>query len=213
MSVSCFLIILIFLFLLLFGDKIKKLSAFRQSMLKNMVPALVIGLIAFAGYAVGTFRLSGAVGGFFIGALAFCCSALGLALAKSIPGFEPLPVAESFAAKQGRSRQIFLFLLTAVLLAVLILATDASKALFLTLFHESDRSTQAVGSLPAPNKLLAFPLLLSGAGIAEESMFRLFFQSLFWRLFKRPWPAILLSSLCTISRLRIRCTRYTGIIR
>lgn len=89
-----------------------------------------------------------------------------------------------------------MFLLTAVLLAVLILATDASKALFLTLFHESDRSTQAVGSLPAPNKLLAFPLLLSGAGIAEESMFRLFFQSLFWRLFKRPWPAILLSSLC-----------------
>lgn len=196
MSVSNLLVIAAFFFVLLFGNIIKKLSGFREELTKSMIPALVIGLIYAAGFAFGTLQAESAVKGVFGGFAIFCLSSMGLAFAKGIPGFEPLPVAAGSAKGKGRLRQFVSFLLAAVLLAILILATDMFKVVFLTLFHESGRSVQAVGSLPAKNKLLAFPLLLAGAGIAEESMFRLFFQSLFWRLFKKPWIAILLSSLC-----------------
>ena len=197
MTISNFLIILIFFFLILFGNKIKIFSAFRQSMLKSMIPALVIGLIAFAGYAIGTLRLSGVVSGFFIGVLVFCYSTLGLAFAKSIPDFEPLPITKSYVSREGRLRQTALCILFSLLIVALLLAVNSILfKIFLVLFHEPDFSAKAVSSLPSNNKILAFPLLLAGAGIAEESMFRLFFQSIFQRLFKKAWPAILLSSLC-----------------
>jgi len=45
------------------------------------------------------------------------------------------------------------------------------------------------------NKWLVFFTLLSGAGIAEEAVYRLIFLSIFWRLTHNRWSAIILSSL------------------
>lgn len=196
MSVSNLLVIAAFFFILLFGNKIKKLSCFRKALIGSMIPALVIALIYVVGFVIGTLQAKYIVGGILGGFAIFCLATLGLAFAKGISNFEPLPIAAGSAKGEGRLHQFVPFLLAAILLAILILATDMFKVIFLTLFHESDRSVQAIASLPTQNKLLAFPLLLAGAGIAEESMFRLFFQSLFWRLFKKPWIAILLSSFC-----------------
>lgn len=187
----------VFFFVLLFGNKIKALAAFRRAMTENTLPALVIGLIYFVGASLGALQAQYAANGFFGGFYIFCLSSLGLAFAQGIAGFEPLPVAASLAGKRGRARRILRFLLDSAVLSVLLIAIGGIFfKVFLALFHEPDLSAQTVGSLPTKNKFLAFPLLLAGAGIAEESMFRLFFQSLFWRLLKRPWPAILLSSFC-----------------
>ena len=190
-------IILIFLLILLFGNKIKKFSNFRQKMIKSTVPALVIGLIYATAFTLGMLQAEYAVRGIFGGFTIFCLSSMGLAFAKGISDYEPLPVTAGLAKQEGRARRILRFLLDSVVLAVLIIAVSGFLfKFFLALFHEPDFSAQATSSLPAKNKLLAFPLLLAGAGIAEEGIFRLFFQSLFWRLFKKPWAAILLSSLC-----------------
>jgi membrane protease YdiL (CAAX protease family) len=190
-------IVLVFFFILLWGKKIKKLSNFREAMIKSMVPALTIGLIYAAGFALGTFQAESIVKGILGGFAIFCLTSMGFAFAKGIPDYEPLPVTAGLAKLGGRARRILRFLLDSAVLAVLIIAVSGFFfKVFLALFHEPDFSAQATSLLPAKNKLLAFPLLLAGAGIAEESMFRLFFQSLFWRLFKRPWAAILLSSLC-----------------
>jgi membrane protease YdiL (CAAX protease family) len=45
-----------------------------------------------------------------------------------------------------------------------------------------------------PNALRAFFQLLAGAGIAEETTFRLVCISLVWRLSGRRWPAIIVSA-------------------
>jgi hypothetical protein len=145
-------------------------------MADSMRPALVIGLICFAGLAIGSLRVDYAIGGLINGAYIFCLSSMGLAFAKKIPGFEPLPVCAGFLKKEGRARQLLLMLLFSAAIAALLLFIGS--LLFsgcLLLFHEPDKSAQAITSLPTKNKLLAFPLLLAGAGIAEECMFRLFF--------------------------------------
>jgi len=45
------------------------------------------------------------------------------------------------------------------------------------------------------NKWLTFFLLLSGAGIAEETTYRLLSLSLFWKITKRRWLAVFMSAL------------------
>lgn len=191
------LIILIFLFILLFGGKIKKLNSFRQVMVSGMIPAAVIGLICFASYALSLFQKESIMDGLVVGSYAFCLSSMGIAFSRKISGFEPLPVLNSFFKKSGRIRQLFMMLLFSVIIAVLmgVIGFFIFKVC-LVLFHESDKSAQAINSLPTQNKFMMFPLLLAEAGIAEEAMFRLFTQSCFWRFFKNSWVAIVLSSLC-----------------
>lgn len=190
------LVILLFLFIFIFGGKIKWLSNYRQVMLKNLVPALVIGILFFTGFMIGTLKISNLFGSIVMGSYIFSLSAMGLAFAKSVPGFEPLPVCASFVKKQNRTRHVlFLLLFSAVIAALMILISAFIAPACHMLFREPDKSAQAISALPTNNKFLAFPMLLAGAGIAEEAMYRLFIQSLCWRLFKNPWVAIILSAL------------------
>jgi membrane protease YdiL (CAAX protease family) len=62
------------------------------------------------------------------------------------------------------------------------------------LFGETNRTAEATSVFPS-NKWLTFFLLLSGAGIAEETIYRLVFLSLCWRFTRRGWLAIALSAL------------------
>ena len=187
----------VFLIILLFGNKIKKLSNYRRCMINRMIPALMIGFIYFAGDAVSMLQMKDAISGIISGVCIFCLSSMGLAFTMNITGFEPLPVSMSFVKKEGRARQILMMLFFSVVIVAFVFIIN----LFISqgwriIFHEQSKSAQALGLLPIKNKFLAFPSLLAAAGIAEEGVFRLFFQSLFWKLFKNPWIAIALSSFC-----------------
>lgn len=61
-------------------------------------------------------------------------------------------------------------------------------------FGETSRTAEAMGTFPS-SKWSAFFLLLSGAGIAEETPYRLVFLSLFWRLTHRRWLAVVVAAL------------------
>jgi membrane protease YdiL (CAAX protease family) len=62
------------------------------------------------------------------------------------------------------------------------------------IFGETDFTPLAMGTFPT-NKWSVFFMLLGGAGIAEESSFRLVRLSLFWKLTKKRKFSILLSAL------------------
>jgi membrane protease YdiL (CAAX protease family) len=61
-------------------------------------------------------------------------------------------------------------------------------------FNETNLNEQVASEFPG-NKLQAFFLLLSGAGIAEETTYRLLAVSAVWLLFRRRWLAILVGAL------------------
>lgn len=192
-----YLIILIFLFILLLGEKIKKLTKYRRVMIASMVPASVIGLICFAGYALSLLQIESVIRALVTGVYVFCLSSMGIAFTRGVSGFEPLPVTKSIIKRKDSIRNILKMLLFSAILAVLMaLVSTFVFNLCLVNFHEQNREAQAINSLPTKNIFLLFPLLLAGAGIAEETMFRLFFQSFVWKLFKKPWVAIVLSSFC-----------------
>lgn len=189
------MVILSFLLLLLFGEKSSRFAPFQRLLKKSLLPALVISLLYFLGQAIGTLRLDSILPSLPGTVLIFCLAALGLTFAKSCPGYEPLPAVACFERKSGRLRKLGSVLLFSAFLAVALFVVAAITPMFFRLFHEPDLRRQAASSLPAANKFVAFPLLLAGAGIAEESMFRLFFQSLFRLIFKRGWATIILSAL------------------
>jgi len=195
--VDYIVVILVFLFILLFGGKISKLTSYRRIMVASMIPASVIGLICFAGFALSLLQVKYVIGGIVNGIYVFCLSSMGIAFARNVTGFEPFPVFKSFLKRENRIRQVLMMLFLSIILAALIdvVGFFILKAC-LFIFSEPDKSALAISSLPTKNKFLAFPLLLAGAGIAEEVMFRLFIQSFIWKLFKNSWVAIVLSSLC-----------------
>lgn len=190
-------VIAIFLFILLLGEKITKLANYRQAMIASMVPASVIGLICFAGYAISLLQLEYIINGMITGVYVFCLSSMGIAFAREVSGFEPLPVSESLIKRKGSIRKILMMLLFSTILAALMAVIGSFVFKFcLVLFHEQSKEAQAISSLPTKNIFLLFPLFLAGAGITEEAMFRLFIQSFVWKLGKKSWVSIVLSSFC-----------------
>ncbi len=61
-------------------------------------------------------------------------------------------------------------------------------------FHETNATREAQNSLTY-NWWQAFFALLSGAGIAEETVYRLVVISLVWRVTRRPWLGVIVSAL------------------
>lgn len=158
-------------------------------------PALVIALV----YAVGGYfgsgfdvsRLFGLVAG---GVMVFCQSLVGLALARSIPGFEPLPVVRSLQEQERPVRSVLLLaVIGAVAGFVALLVGSVGLSIALRVFGEVARTSEAAGLFPS-NPVQAFFLLLSGAGIAEEAVYRLVCVSLFWWLTGRRWIGVVMGA-------------------
>jgi membrane protease YdiL (CAAX protease family) len=127
-------------------------------------------------------------------ALAIFCQALvGLALARSLPGYEPLPVTQAMAHRKSILRQLVYLVGFALLFALIaFLIGSVGMGIIQQLVGESQRSAAA----PPPIQLGAlFFLLLAGAGIAEETTYRLVCLSFFWRWTHRPRLAIFLSAI------------------
>jgi len=176
--------------ILLAGRRWPRLRGFRDGMVAQWKPALAIALLYLVSYALS--------GRGFLNPYAlaiFCQALLGLALARRIAGYEPLPVAQSVVQRQHVWRSIGLMLGSAVLLAlVAFLLGSIGMGVMQQIFGEVSRSAEAASELPYNNWQLFFALL-SGAGIAEETTYRLVALSLLWKLTNRRWLAIVVSAL------------------
>lgn len=188
---------IIYLGIIIFGKKSSRLKNFRDAMIKGYKAPLAITLIYYLGAFLGTLNpicllsnITGVIDN-------FCLSSLGLTMAQSINGFEPLPAVTAVKNKKKIASTILSTLIFALLLMVLdIFIGIFTSYFFPIIFHETVNTAQAVQSIPGANIWLSFFVLLSGAGIAEEGIFRLFLLTFFWKITKRPWIAIIISSLC-----------------
>jgi membrane protease YdiL (CAAX protease family) len=175
---------------LLFGNRWHRTRGFRARMMAGWRPALVIAALFDISMGIsgrGFFNLHGFT--------VFCQSLIGLALARGIPDFVPLPVTEAVVHKHQPWKELGLMVLFAIIVVfpALIIGTiglDVGRHIF----SETDYTAQATGTFPA-SKWVAFFMLLAGAGIAEETPFRLVCLSFFWRLTGKRKLSIFLSAL------------------
>jgi membrane protease YdiL (CAAX protease family) len=169
------------------------IGGFKDRMLSQWKPALAIA---------GIFIISMGLGGRgFLNpyALAIFFQALiGLAIASSIPSYEPLPVGKAVIHRHEIIKQMALMVgisILAVFPAMVIgtIGLDIGRQLF----GESNYTQQATSTLTALgfNNWNVFFLLLGGAGIAEETTYRLVCLSFVWKLTRRKWLAVLISAI------------------
>jgi membrane protease YdiL (CAAX protease family) len=126
----------------------------------------------------------------------FCQALIGLALAYSIVGYEPLPVTQAGNHPRKWIENFYPFLSGVLIITIAALVVNGFVAgILLQLFGETTSNPQGLAAFFPPNPLQSFFLMLAGAGIYEETLFRLVCVSLFWRLTRRPWAAIVLSAL------------------
>ena len=169
--------------ILLAARRSSRARRWRSRLLAQWCPALLIALLfLLAGFARGQVNpLAVAV---------FCQALVGLALARDIPGFEPLPVARAVARRERALRSVGLMLALALLLYPVSQILGGIGMSIGGALGETNRTTEVAGSFPS-NPIQSFFLLLGGAGIAEETIYRLVAVSLLWRLTRRAWVGVL----------------------
>ena len=161
---------------------------FSGAMIRQWRPALVIAVLcvvcrALAGEGV---TLDGPV--------VFCQALIGLALARSIVGYEPLPVTQAVVRREGAWRRVGMMLAVALALVPLPIVVSVLGGLGGHLLGETPLTGSSVANSFPPESWKVFLMMLAGAGIAEETPYRLVLLSLIWRWARRPWLAIALSA-------------------
>ncbi len=173
------------------------LRDFRHRMLAAWKGALLIAALCLVSGLLGNGLNSWAT--FTLIALAIFCQALiGLALAHSIAGFEPLPVAQSIVRRERTAwRQLAQLVLLALLAVVpLMLANMTGTVIGVSAFRETMQTQRGDFARSfSPNLWQVFFSFLAGAGIAEETPYRLVAVTLVWRLTRRPWLGVLFGAL------------------
>jgi membrane protease YdiL (CAAX protease family) len=169
----------------------KRGREFRDKMLQQWKPSLVIALL---------YMLSELIGGTHVfpiySIVIFCQAMIGLALAYSIAGYEPLPVTQAINHQKKSIEKFYLFLSGALVITIAALIVNGLfGSILLQAFGETIVNPKGIVSFFPSNAWQSFSLLLAGAGIFEETLFRLVSVSLFWRLTHRPWVAIIISAL------------------
>ena len=184
--------LVIVLVILIAGRYYPALGRFRDRMISKWKPALAIA---------GLYILSTGLGGRGIlnpyMLAIFCQALLGLTIASSIEGFEPLPVTNALIQHNQIVRQTVLMLVISILAVVpALLIGTIDLDIGRQIFGEANYTQQAASTITnlAPNKWMVFFLLLAGAGIAEEMTYRLVCLSIIWKLTRRKWLAILISA-------------------
>lgn len=180
----------IVLVILIAGRHHSTMRDFRDQMIDQWRPALVIAVVFLLGMGIGG---RGFLNPYSIAI--FCQALIGLAIAYRIEGFEPLPVSNAFVQRRHAMRQVVLLVVIAVLVSVpAILIGTIGLDIGQQVFGETDYTDVAQNTLPS-NKWIVFFTLLSGSGIAEETPYRLVLLSLLWIITRRRWLATFLSAL------------------
>lgn len=188
------------LLIALFGKRLARLAAFRSRMLAQWRPALVFAVLTLIGAVIADIS-SGAemprafLGDLFLPIAVFAQALIGLAIARGIPGYEPLAVTDALAKRKHVIRTLGLSVIGIIVAVPLGLVFGSiGTSLGAGLAHETVHSSTVTSQFPS-SPLAAFLLLLAGAGIAEEIVYRLIILSLVWRLTHRAWIAIFVAAL------------------
>jgi membrane protease YdiL (CAAX protease family) len=165
--------------------------AFRDNMLQQWKPSLAIALL---------YMLSQFIGGThifpFYSIAIFCQAVIGLALTRSIVGYEPLLIAQAVYHQKKWIEKLSPFMWGALVIAIAALVINGLiGSILVQLFGETTSNPQGLASFFPRNIWQSFFLMLAGAGIYEETLFRLVCVSFFWRLTHRPWVAIIVSAI------------------
>jgi membrane protease YdiL (CAAX protease family) len=185
--------LVIVLVILVAGRYHQGMHGFRARMLTKWKPALAIAAIFIISLGIGG---RGYLNPY--GLAVFCQALIGLTIASDIEGFEPLPVANAVIQRHHVFRQVAMWLAISVLAVVPALeigsiGLDIGKQVFGEANYTQEASNSITSSVP--NKWQVFFLYLGGAGIAEETTFRLVCLTFIWKLTRRKGLAILLSAL------------------
>jgi len=173
------------------GKRWAALKGFRDRMIGQWKWALGIAIIYAISEALQGSRLN--VFGILAGSLmTFCQAIIGLALARGILDYEPLPVVRAVARRERVLQSVLLFIGFAVLAVVAeIIASMLGTGVARLLGEVKQASEGSESAMPALWQLFFY--FLSGAGIAEETVYRLVIVSLVWKLTSHPWVGILVS--------------------
>lgn len=178
------------LLLLILGQRWPRMRPFRERMLAQWPEALTITSLFLVGMGLAGRSLVNPY------AVAILCQALiGLVVARTIPGFDPLPVAYALRQRKAVWSTFLWFLVISIAVGVVSLIVGSfGIGIAQSLFHETNRTQEAAEAF-AINKAQAFFVFLAGAGIAEETTYRLVALSFIWLLTGRRWFAIVVSAL------------------
>ncbi len=187
--------ILVIVAIVLLGQRWKRVRIFREKMVSQWKSALVIAAIYFIAGILGAGFNPGQIPGLLLGMIGiFCMALIGVTLARSVGSFEPLPVAQSLIqGKRIWSRLGWSIGVALLAVPITIILNLIGTAVAHIVFHETIPTTSGSTLFPM-SKWMVFFQLLAGAGIFEETIFRLLILSLVWWLTGRRWLAILLSA-------------------
>jgi len=176
--------------ILIAGRRWQRARGFRGKMVAQWKPALAIAALFVVGMGFG------GRGFFNLYAIAVFCQALiGFTLARSLADYEPLPVVRSISRRERVLRSVGLMLAVALFLTpAALLIGGVGMDVAQQIFGEVDRTEEAMGMFPSSRSQVFF-LFLAGAGIAEETIYRLVCVSFFWLLTRRRGLAVFLSAL------------------
>jgi membrane protease YdiL (CAAX protease family) len=174
----------------LVGQRWERTRAFRERMIAQWKPALVITVVALVSMVIaGRSPLNP-----YLLAI-FCQALIGLAIARGIPGYEPLKTTQAVLRRNGILRNIVLLVGIGVVAGVVgLLIGSVGMSIARSIFGEVARTSELRQSF-AVDKVQAFFQILWGAGIAEETTYRLVALSFVWSLTRRRWLAIVISAL------------------
>ncbi|MBX4262766.1 CPBP family intramembrane metalloprotease (plasmid) [Clostridium estertheticum] len=180
--------VLIVLAVLIISKKNKRAQLFKDKMISMWKYSLVIALVGYISAVIGSGHFSSLLA-VWVPLFLFCRCIVGFALAKSIQGYEPLPVTKAFIEHDHQWRKLFIMFMVGLLTTVVVVLLDQ----FIPTFGENNTTSSM--SMLHLNKGLLFFIFLYGAGIAEETVYRLIFLSLIWKLTTKRWLSIVLSAL------------------
>jgi hypothetical protein len=145
-------------------------SGWRRRLRSNLMPALILAMLyLLASLVLG--RINPIAGG------VFCQALVGLAIAYSIRGFEPLPVVKAIREHRQAVRAVVLMIVIGLVANVAAKVVGGLGLNAGSIFGEHDFTRQAASSFHV-NAFQAVFVLLGGGGVAEELMFRLVAVSL-----------------------------------
>jgi len=172
------------------GQRWERTRAFRARMIAQWKPALTITLVFFVSNVISGRSI------FNLYALAIFCQAwIGLALARGIANYEPLKTTQSILRRERIARNIILFIVVGVIAGIVGLVIGSfGLGIAQSIFHEMNRTREAMQSFSI-DKMKAFFQFLWGAGIAEETTYRLVVLSFVWVLTGRRWFAIIVAAI------------------
>ena len=171
------------------GQRWERVRAFRNRMQEQWRIALLITVV----YMASAFLSGHGINPY--GPAIFCQAILGLAIAESISDFEPIPVIQSILRRDQVMNRLVLFVIIGLIAGAFGMAFGSmGMDIARSIFHETIYTSEAMQEFPV-NKFQAFFMFLAGAGIAEETTYRLLLLSLLWTLTKQRWFAIIASAL------------------